>query len=89
MYPGAGEDNRKSQLRSRPETPSGGNVVYRMNTATPPKVTTPDAPALPDLLFRPVFSTPPQLKPVPVPKTTAPPTTTPATTTTTTTTTTR
>ncbi|XP_056449370.1 pikachurin [Gadus chalcogrammus] len=87
LYPGAGEDNRKSQLRSRPETPSGGNVVYRMNTATPPEVTTPDASALPDLVFRPVFSTPPQLKPVPVPKTTATPTTTPATTTTTTTTT--
>ncbi|CAL8249334.1 unnamed protein product [Merluccius merluccius] len=83
--PGTGEDNRKSQLRSRPETPSGQNVVYRMNTAAPPKVTA--AADLPDLLLRPVLSTTAPPKPTPVTTTTATPTD-PLTTTITTTTTT-
>ncbi|XP_029960584.1 pikachurin isoform X2 [Salarias fasciatus] len=38
-FPGINQNNRKSQLRSRPAPPSGRNVVYRMNTITPPNVT--------------------------------------------------
>ncbi|XP_056141364.1 pikachurin isoform X1 [Lampris incognitus] len=38
-FPGISEDNRKSQLRSRSGTPSGRNVVYRMNTITAPNAT--------------------------------------------------
>ncbi|KAM8887242.1 pikachurin isoform 2-T2 [Spinachia spinachia] len=33
------KDNRKSQLRSRPDPPPGRNVVYRMNTMAPTNVT--------------------------------------------------
>ncbi|KAM4616582.1 pikachurin [Polymixia lowei] len=43
-FPGINEDNMKSQLRSRSGTPSGRNVVYRMNTVAPPNATlTPDS----------------------------------------------
>ncbi|XP_077418351.1 pikachurin [Vanacampus margaritifer] len=38
-FPGIGQDSGKSQLRSR-SGPSGQNVVYRMNTVTPPNSTT-------------------------------------------------
>ncbi|XP_005722120.1 pikachurin isoform X1 [Pundamilia nyererei] len=38
-FPGISQDNRKSQLRSHSGPPSGRNVVYRMNTMTPPNVT--------------------------------------------------
>ncbi|KAK5871117.1 hypothetical protein PBY51_004015 [Eleginops maclovinus] len=38
-FPGINKDNRKSQLRSRPNGPSGSNIVYRMNTIAPRNVT--------------------------------------------------
>ncbi|KAJ0067959.1 hypothetical protein NL108_012678, partial [Boleophthalmus pectinirostris] len=38
-FPGIPQDNRKSQLRSRPGSPSGQNVVYRMNPILPPNAT--------------------------------------------------
>ncbi|XP_034452434.1 pikachurin isoform X2 [Hippoglossus hippoglossus] len=52
-FPDMDADNRKSQLRSRSGTPSGRNVVYRMNTIAPPNVTAPPvsttaAPVFPD-----------------------------------------
>ncbi|MEQ2178091.1 hypothetical protein GOODEAATRI_010361 [Goodea atripinnis] len=37
-FPGIGENNEKSQLRSHPGPPSGRNVVYRMNSEVPPNV---------------------------------------------------
>ncbi|XP_074526385.1 pikachurin isoform X3 [Halichoeres trimaculatus] len=39
-FPGINQDNKRSQLRSRSGPPSGRNVVYRMNTITPPNITT-------------------------------------------------
>ncbi|KAF7652997.1 hypothetical protein LDENG_00088920, partial [Lucifuga dentata] len=38
-FPGISQNNRKSQLRSHSGSPSGQNVVYRMNTIDPPNVT--------------------------------------------------
>lgn len=38
-FPGVGQDNRKSQLRSRSGPSPGQNVVYRMNTVAPPNIT--------------------------------------------------
>lgn len=38
-YPGINQLNRKSQLRSHPGSPSGRNVVYRMNAIPAPNVT--------------------------------------------------
>ncbi|TDH12776.1 hypothetical protein EPR50_G00051200 [Perca flavescens] len=60
-FPGINQDNRKSQLRSRPDPPSGRNVVYRMNTVAPLNVTAPPAssttssifPDFTDLVFSP------------------------------------
>ncbi|XP_061585245.1 pikachurin isoform X2 [Cololabis saira] len=40
-FPGIGQDNSKSQLRSRSGPRSGQNVVYRMNTVAPPRPTDP------------------------------------------------
>ncbi|XP_037339550.2 pikachurin [Pungitius pungitius] len=60
-FPGINQskDKRKSQLRSRPDPPSGRNVVYRMNTMAPTNVTAAPAssttssilPDFPDLIF--------------------------------------
>ncbi|XP_056274944.1 pikachurin isoform X2 [Pseudoliparis swirei] len=50
-FPGINQDNRKSQLRSRPDPPSGRNVVYRMNTIAPPNVTAPPASSTTSLIF--------------------------------------
>ncbi|XP_028312279.1 pikachurin [Gouania willdenowi] len=38
-FPAIGQDNRKSQLRSRSGSPPRQNVIYRMNTVVPPNIT--------------------------------------------------
>ncbi|XP_032372298.1 pikachurin isoform X2 [Etheostoma spectabile] len=62
-FPGINQDNRKSQLRSRPDPPSGRNVVYRMNTIAPTNDTAPPSssttssifPDFTDLVFPPTL----------------------------------
>ncbi|KAM7416825.1 hypothetical protein PAMA_018745 [Pampus argenteus] len=52
-FPGIIQDNRKSQLRSRFGPPSGQNVVYRMNTVSPPpNVTAPPASSTTSSIFQ-------------------------------------
>ncbi|RVE68136.1 hypothetical protein OJAV_G00088770 [Oryzias javanicus] len=65
-FPGIGQDNSKSPLRSHPGPSSGQNVVYRMNTGAVPNVTDAAAsttasifPDFTDLLFS-VTTEPPQ-----------------------------
>nr|XP_040052348.1 pikachurin isoform X1 [Gasterosteus aculeatus aculeatus] len=61
-FPGINQskDNRKSQLRSRPDPPSGRNVVYRMNTMAPnvtaAAASSTNSPTFPDSPGR-IFST--------------------------------
>ncbi|KAK9522827.1 hypothetical protein VZT92_019269 [Zoarces viviparus] len=50
-FPGINQGNRKSQLRSRPDPPSGRNVVYRMNTIAPPNATAPPASSTTSSIF--------------------------------------
>ncbi|XP_034547111.1 pikachurin isoform X3 [Notolabrus celidotus] len=89
-FPGINQDNKRSQLRSRPGPPSGRNVVYRMNTIAPPNITTTPAasttstviPDFSDLIFLTTIET----STTKITTTTAPPTTTSSTVPTTTTT---
>ncbi|KAF3851144.1 hypothetical protein F7725_012916 [Dissostichus mawsoni] len=75
-FPGINKDNRKSQLRSRPDSPSGRNVVYRMNTIAPRNVTATPASSTTSSIFPDftdlVFSTTSEPRTTSYTKTTAP-----------------
>ncbi|XP_008416718.1 pikachurin isoform X2 [Poecilia reticulata] len=79
-FPGIGENNGKSQLRSHSGPPSGRNVVYRMNGKVPPNVTDQPVDVTPSSIFSDftdlVFTVPSERSSTTDTPTTAPPTTT-------------